>query len=784
MKKRKGKHTNPGKYQKTIYIWTSIFFIVAQLAFSTAILVRTYQQEIQSNYEMNEQIFKQVAYNVDQSDSIIRGLCESLFVNPKINRMLYGRMKDEDINEWIRDFQSVCNPIILSNPQVHSIYLYNRGMDQLFSSHRYLSFQDEEIRKMLDEGEPLPVLTPFVRIMEDISSPTNTSKVITYVLYETLDATGKPDGAIIVNVDFDTFYDEVRQLVTFSDEEKSEIFIFSQENAVLNWSEGEQNPEVEAEIQGMIEEMHDSKTGRESFVLETRRIAGENYGIFFTNIPDMDWTIVKVQSYGEVFRNVYNQLIMIVVVSGIFSVLMLMCIYFLARKIYSPIGQLVEKVRENETGELAEVGDIEYLNHAYENLLLKVAEQRRKGSQEKILLTYNLRTLFIDGDKTDEAVWESLQSIDRKLFQKENWFGIGIIQIDNYRAFQEKYDYKDQELYKFVIENILTEILENHGYRSAMVPVEEGKMAVLIHGEPSSAGYRRDLEECFRLTNENLYKFAKMSFSMSASAYRQGIEALPELYHRTESMLSYRYVLGKKALIFDDYEADKGKALDVNSLMKQLNHHIQEGMKEDIPEDFGKLTCLVRKQDKDGLVQFIAGLAIDILHMIDTREKNNHVNVGSVFIERYTSILSMETWEEISERLQKMIAEVLSSNDKQMQKANLLVDTILNVVQEEFQNTNLCLAQISEMVKMSAPYVGRVFKGAMGISVSEYINEYRLKKSIEIMMETGCTVNEVLEQVGIENESQYYRLFKKKFGTTPKAYMLKVLAEDKAAEAL
>jgi len=47
-----------------------------------------------------------------------------------------------------------------------------------------------------------------------------------------------------------------------------------------------------------------------------------------------------------------------------------------------------------------------------------------------------------------------------------------------------------------------------------------------------------------------------------------------------------------------------------------------------------------------------------------------------------------------------------------------------------------------------------------------------MEKSVEIMMKTGCTVSEVLEKVGIESESQYHRLFKKKYGTTPRAYML------------
>lgn len=763
-----------GKYLKFIYFWTSIFFILAQIVFSTTLLVQTNQQDIKNNYEMNEQIFRQVAYNVNRSDETIRNLCESLFVNPKISKILYGTMQDEDIYDWIMEFQSVCDPILVSNSLIQSIYVYNRGMDRLFSSYRYLTYEDEELLGLLDKGEGLPVMEPMIRIIYDPNSKTQRTRVISYILYDALDDMGRPDGAVIVNVDFDAFMGEVRELLTFSEEEESNVFLYHDDELLDLDGKAQTDSEVNQAIRIMAGEQQ-FDLGH-NFFLETKTISGKKYGIFFTNISDMDWTIIKLQSYNDVFSNVNHQKMAIMAVSVVFCVIMLMLIYVLARKIYSPIGQLVKKVRNNQTEESANVGDIEYLNHAYENLFLLAGEQKRQGTQEKILLNYHLRTLFIDGDRIEKPVWESLHSMNPELFRKENQFGIGILQIDNYRKFQETYDHQNQELYRFAIENIFTEILKNHGYRSAMISVED-KMAVLIHGEHSGEKYQSDMEECFRLTNEYLHKFARLSFSLSVSAYRQGIGILPELYHNAESMLSYRYVLGKEALIFDDYKVEEKETEDADILMKQLDHHIQKGMKDEIPGDFEKITRLVKAQERDGLLQFIAGMAINILHMIDQREKENQGYVGSTFMDRYTAILSMETWEEISETLQQMIGEVLSSGDRQTQKTRLLVDTIITMIQKEFRDPNLCLAQLSDMVNMSCQYVGRVFKSATGSSVSEYINECRLNKSVEIMLETGCTVKEVLEQVGIENEGQYYRLFKKKYRDTPKVYMMKQRTE-------
>lgn len=773
--RKKNRKPHAGKYLKFIYLWTSIFFVLAQIVFSTTLLVQTNQQDIKNNYEMNEQIFRQVAYNVNRSDDVVRNLCESLFVNPKISRILYGTMQNDDIYDWIMEFQSVCDPILVSNSLIQSIYVYNRGMDQLFSSYRYLSYEDEELLGLLNKGEKLPVMEPMIRTIYDPNSKTQTTRVITYILYDAVDDMGKPEGAIVVNVDFNAFMGEVRQLLTFSEEEESDVFLYHDDELLDLDEKTQTDAGIEKTIQSMASRQQFDF--RHNFLLETKTISGEKYGIFFTNISDMKWTIIKLQSYNDVFSNVNYQKMVIVVASIVFCVIMLLLIYVLARKIYSPIGELVKKVRKNQIEKSADIGDIEYLNHAYENLFLLAREQKRQGTQEKILLNYHLRTLFIDGDRIEEAVWKSLHSMNPELFQKENQFGIGILRIDSYRKFQETYDRQNQELYRFAIENIFTEILEDHGYRSAMVTVEEGKMAVLIHGELSGEEYRSDIEKCFCLANEYLYKFARLSFSMSVSAYRQGIGILPELYHDAETMLSYRYVLGKEALIFDDYKVEEKETEDADTLMEQLGHHIRKGMEEKIPEDFEKISHLVKAQEKDNLVQFIAGMVINILHIIDQQEKENQGYAGSMFMDQYTVVLSLETWEEISETLQHMIGKVLSSGDKQTQKTMLLVDTIITIIRKEFKNPNLCLTQISGMVNMSSQYVGRVFKSTTGSSVAEYINECRLNKSIEIMLETGCTVKEVLEQVGIENEAQYYRLFKKKYGDTPKAYMMKQRTE-------
>ena len=71
---------------------------------------------------------------------------------------------------------------------------------------------------------------------------------------------------------------------------------------------------------------------------------------------------------------------------------------------------------------------------------------------------------------------------------------------------------------------------------------------------------------------------------------------------------------------------------------------------------------------------------------------------------------------------------------------------------------------------MNTAYIRRIFKKGAGVSVNEYLNLTRMYKAAEWFEKSDLSVNEVMEKVGIENQSYFYKLFKKQFGTTPKNY--------------
>ena len=82
----------------------------------------------------------------------------------------------------------------------------------------------------------------------------------------------------------------------------------------------------------------------------------------------------------------------------------------------------------------------------------------------------------------------------------------------------------------------------------------------------------------------------------------------------------------------------------------------------------------------------------------------------------------------------------------------------------------LTLQEVSDHIGVSPAHLSRVFKEDMGQGFSDYINSFRLEKSMELLTETNMTISEIAQSVGYSNQQYFTRVFKNQTGMTPGQY--------------
>lgn len=94
---------------------------------------------------------------------------------------------------------------------------------------------------------------------------------------------------------------------------------------------------------------------------------------------------------------------------------------------------------------------------------------------------------------------------------------------------------------------------------------------------------------------------------------------------------------------------------------------------------------------------------------------------------------------------------------------------ILYFVQENYQRP-VTVQELAELCHFSEYHFMRFFKRHMNMTSIEYLNQYRLEMASRQLAETELSVTSIALESGFNNISYFNRLFKKKFGVTPKEY--------------
>lgn len=90
----------------------------------------------------------------------------------------------------------------------------------------------------------------------------------------------------------------------------------------------------------------------------------------------------------------------------------------------------------------------------------------------------------------------------------------------------------------------------------------------------------------------------------------------------------------------------------------------------------------------------------------------------------------------------------------------------------------LSITDAARRLDFSDSYFCRYFKKVTRMSFTEYLNDYRLHKAAQNVLEGGSTIAEIAARHGFENEAYFYRLFKKKYGLSPHKYRERSLLKN------
>jgi YesN/AraC family two-component response regulator len=119
---------------------------------------------------------------------------------------------------------------------------------------------------------------------------------------------------------------------------------------------------------------------------------------------------------------------------------------------------------------------------------------------------------------------------------------------------------------------------------------------------------------------------------------------------------------------------------------------------------------------------------------------------------------------------------ILSTRDTiaqaRCEKSGFYIQHAKDLIEKQIQANagEITVGVLANALGLSKNYFGKIFKSSTGLSVSNYVNNLRIKRATELLQTTNMKVYEVGCAVGFENQHYFSVAFKQIVGVSPSEF--------------
>ncbi|MGL1890030.1 MAG: helix-turn-helix domain-containing protein [Spirochaetaceae bacterium] len=644
------------------------------------------------------------------------------------------------------EIYSKLDTITLSNPFIDSIYFYDTSRKKIFKNGKLPVdlniFEDKEWLNVIKDGNLLPYIMPSRFVGENVKSKKNVISII----FENI----TDEIPFVINIDTEILYKKILDSVNWNNNDF--FFILSKTGDPLLYSSENED------IINHISILSSNVTSFDDF----QTIYDKKYMINSLNVTGLGWTIYSVSGSENLTNIIKPFKLRIFLISLIFFIISLFLVYFLSKRLYSPINKLSKYAGSIDDENVPTYGDLTLIQKSLNRYRSQRLELKKQF--EESLPSYKkdfFAKITNNNDYKIDDITERLQFIKSDL-QMEN-LGTFIILADFYTINSISLEEKILVLIK--IQQLIIEYFFTR-YKGEYFSLSSTEICVIYN--LNDINIDSTYPRIYGLMSK-IKEVTGFDVTIGLGTPARTIFDLPLSFTQATDSVKFRTLSGTGQLIyFGDMDRlkDKKNSFDPGIRSDLLKEFIKTGNLEEatslINEVYKELT------DKRQEISFISAkhiylsFVLDILSVVksnDTKLLDDEDPVDLIFKSR--------TLKEVNIQLCNYIIKISRNISVSSEiKKNENIDNIISFLNSEYgQDINLNI--VADKINLNPSYVSRLFKENMNISFIDYLTDIRIKKAIILLHDSELRISQIAEEVGYFNSNYFIRLFKKKTGHTP-----------------
>lgn len=325
------------------------------------------------------------------------------------------------------------------------------------------------------------------------------------------------------------------------------------------------------------------------------------------------------------------------------------------------------------------------------------------------------------------------------------------------------------------LENIISELVGKR-YICYTVNIDEEIVCVVnAEGFVEEDELKHDLNEIYSYAGNFIHCNLGFDFEMTVGKIKKSISEIHLSYNEAINCNEYNFIYDKSIVFADDAAALNNDRL--NTLFLKTNLIAKEMLRTEKSAELDKEITQLCKMCIS-LATSMPNLVNSVMHgfknhlirqlLLLNEEDEKIQQFAELIAEKYSfdgirSFLDMkESMLDISKKIECFLSEYRSTD--------YLKERVISYIRKNYQDPDLSVGGIAEHFNLNTAYLSSTFKKSAKIGLLEMINKVRCEKSIDLLINSKKSINDIAADIGCTNAHAYIRIFKKYYFCTPTEY--------------
>ncbi len=300
---------------------------------------------------------------------------------------------------------------------------------------------------------------------------------------------------------------------------------------------------------------------------------------------------------------------------------------------------------------------------------------------------------------------------------------------------------------------------------------DEGEILLLF--VYCSSNFKAFKDEIVCAVNEAV-PLCRPGYTISIGSVEDNIASVFTSYQRAKNALRFRYLYETEGIIDVTNLPSSGRKMigsfdfDFRKLYEMLFSGDTDGFEAELEHYIEKI-----KEDawpKEMIVGMSGQLLKKLIAHMDSQGLELEAISGCSL--SYEALVNIRSVHEMRIYLGKICMPVCEFYSQTAESAFLDEKTgkVVSYIHKNYSSA-INLQTTADIFGINAAYLGRTFKAKIGKTFTDYLNEYRLKRAVEMLEEGTLGIDAISQRCGFTSPAYFYRVFKKFYSVTPAEYI-------------